>query len=320
MRALITGVTGQDGWYLSSALRAEGVDVFGLVAPGDATGLPPGVVPLPGDLRDASSLRSAVAAAEPDEVYNLAAISSVAQSWHEPEAVADVNGVGVVRLLEAVQSYEAAQGTDRRVRVVQAGSAEIFGDAPAPQDENVPIAPGTPYGAAKAYAHHVVRAYRSAGAWAANAILYNHESPRRPPAFVTRKITLAVAAIAAGRGDQLVLGNLDARRDWGYAGDYADALRRIARHPEPRDFVIATGVSHSIADFVRAAFAEVGITDWSRYVSVDPALQRAGDADEQRGDATLARTLLGWTPSVDFAGLVKLMVDADRAALASAST
>jgi len=318
MRALITGVTGQDGWYLSEALLAEGVTVFGLVAPGDASGRPPGVVPLLGDMRDAASLRSAVDAAEPDEVYNLAAISSVAQSWHEPEAVADVNGVGVVRLLEAVRAFEDGRPAGGRVRVVQAGSAEIFGNAPAPQDESTFIALGTPYGAAKAYAHHVVRAYRGAGAWAANAILYNHESPRRPEAFVTRKITAAAAAIAAGRGARLVLGNLDARRDWGFAGDYTDALRRIARQADPRDFVIATGVSHSIADFVRTAFAEVGIDDWERHVVVDPALQRAGDADEQRGDATLARTVLGWTPTVGFAGLVRLMVDADRAALATA--
>jgi GDPmannose 4,6-dehydratase len=319
MRALITGATGQDGWYLSEALLAEGVAVFGLVAPGDATGLRPGVVPLPGDLRDAASLHAAVAAAEPDEVYNLAAISSVAQSWHDPVAVADVNGVGVVRLLEAVRSYEdAARPQGSRVRVVQAGSAEIFGNAPAPQDERTPVAPSTPYGAAKAYAHHVVAAYRGAGAWAASAILFNHESPRRPEAFVTRKITATVAAIAAGREERLVLGNLDVRRDWGFAGDYADALRRIARHPEPRDFVIATGESHSIADFARAAFAEAGLADWERYVTVDAGLQRAGDADEQRGDASLARRLLGWAPTVGFAGLVRMMVDADRAALASA--
>jgi GDPmannose 4,6-dehydratase len=316
MRALITGATGQDGWYLSAALLAEGVAVFGLVAPGDATGLRPGVVPLPGDLRNADSLRAAVAAAEPDEIYNLAAISSVAQSWHDPVAVAEVNGVGVVRLLEAVRSYEHAARA--RVRLVQAGSAEIFGNAPAPQDERTPVAPSTPYGAAKAYAHHVVGAYRSAGAWAASAILFNHESPRRPEAFVTRKITATVAAIAAGRSEPLVLGNLDVRRDWGFAGDYADALRRIARYPEPRDFVVATGVSHSIADFARAAFAEAGIADWQRYVTVDPELQRAGDADEQRGDASLARRLLGWAPTVGFAGLVRMMVDADRAALASA--
>ena len=315
MRVLVTGVTGQDGWYLSEALHAEGTTVFGLVAPGDPAALPPGVVPVTGHMRDAASLRSAVAAAEPDEVYNLASISSVARSWEDPETVADVNGLGVVRLLVAVREF--SERADRAVRFVQASSAEIFGDAPPPQDEWTPIAPRTPYGAAKAYAQHVVHAYRAAGAWAASAILFNHESPRRLETFVTRKITSTVAAIAAGRADRLVLGNLEVRRDWGYAADYADALRRIARYPEPRDFVVATGVSHSIADFVRVAFAHVGIDDWRRYVSCDPALQRAGDAGEQRGDATPARTLLGWAPTVDFAGLVALMVDADRAALAS---
>ena len=279
MRALVTGVTGQDGWYLSEQLRAGGATVFGLVASADAAPLPPEVVPVPGDMRDAESLRAAVAAAEPDEVYNLASISSVAQSWQDPETVADVNGLGVVRLLLAVREFAESRG--RPVRVVQAGSAEIFGDAPAPQDESTPIAPRTPYGAAKAYAQHVVAAYRAAGDWAASAILFNHESPRRPETFVTRKITRVVAAIAAGQHARLALGNLEARRDWGFAGDYAGALIRIARHSEPRDFVIATGVSSSIADFVRLAFAHIGIDDWSRYVDIDPALQRAGDAGDK---------------------------------------
>jgi GDPmannose 4,6-dehydratase len=313
MRALVTGVTGQDGWYLTERLRADGASVFGLVTSTDTAELPPGVTPLRGDLRDAGSLRAAVAAAEPDEVYNLAAVSSVAQSWQDPETVADVNGVGVVRLLVALRDF--GQRSGRAVRFVQAGSAEIFGAAPAPQDESTPIAPTTPYGAAKAYAQHAVAAYRCAGTWAASAILYNHESPRRPETFVTRKITRAVAAVAAGRPERLTLGNLDARRDWGYAGDYADALVRIARHREPADFVVATGVSATIAEFVRLAFAHVGIDDWRRYVTTDPGLQRSGDVDEQRGDATRARTELGWAPRLDLAGLVALMVDADRAAL-----
>jgi GDPmannose 4,6-dehydratase len=310
VRALVTGVTGQDGWYLSEQLRAGGAEVFGLVSSTDAAGLPPCVTPLAGDLRDATSLARAVRAAEPDEVYNLAAISSVARSWEDPATVADVNGVGVARLLIALRD------SGRPVRFVQASSAEIFGDAPAPQDERTPIAPVTPYGAAKAYAQHVVSAFRHSGVWAASAILYNHESPRRPETFVTRKITRAVAAIAAGRPERLTLGNVDARRDWGYAGDYADALVRIARHREPADFVIATGVSSTIADFVRLAFAHVGIADWDRHVDIDPALQRAGDAGEQRGDAGRARAELGWAPTVGLPGLVALMVDADRAALA----
>jgi GDPmannose 4,6-dehydratase len=251
-----------------------------------------------------------VAVAEPDEVYNLAAISSVARSWEDPETVADVNGVGAVRLLLAARAFGERAG--RVVRFVQASSAEIFGDAPAPQDEHTPIAPRTPYGAAKAYAHHAVAAYRAAGTWAASAILYNHESPRRPPTFVTRKITRTVAAIADGRTQRLALGSLAVRRDWGFAGDYADALIRIARHVEPRDFVIATGVSNSIADFVRLAFAHVGIRDWERYVDLDPALQRTGDAGEQRGDASLARAELGWAPTLDLGELIARMVDADR--------
>jgi len=310
MRALVTGVSGQDGWYLSAALRERGTSVFGLVTSGD-DGCPPGVEPIVGDMRDADSLGAAIAVAEPDEVYNLASLSSVAQSWREPESVADVNGLGVLRLLVALQQFGERSG--RAPRFVQASSAEIFGDAPAPQDERTPIAPTTPYGAAKAFGQHVVAAYRAAGQWAASAIFYNHESPRRPETFVTRKITRGVAAIAAGREDRIVLGNLQVRRDWGFAADYADALIRIAAHPEPRDFVIATGVSSSIADFVRLAFAHVGIEDWERYVELDPALQRAGDAGEQRGDATLARSVLGWAPTVDLAGLVALMMDADRA-------
>ena len=315
MRALVTGVSGQDGWYLSAALRKRGDTVFGLVTSGD-DGCPPEVQPVVGDMRDAASLAAAVEKAEPDEVYNLASLSSVAQSWREPELVADVNGLGVLRLLVAVQAF--GERTGRVPRFVQASSAEIFGDAPAPQDERTLIAPTTPYGAAKAFGQHVVAAYRAAGAWAASAILYNHESPRRPDTFVTRKITRGVAAIAAGRPERIALGNLEARRDWGYAADYADALVRIAGHSEPRDFVIATGVSSSIADFVRLAFAHVGIADWERHVEVDRELQRPGDAGEQRGDATRARAELGWAPSVDLAGLVALMVDADRAELASA--
>jgi GDPmannose 4,6-dehydratase len=313
MRVLVTGVTGQDGWYLAELLQGRGDEVFGLVTSSDPAPLPPGVRAVPGDMRDARSLRSALLSVEPDRVFNLASISSVAQSWEDPETVADVNGVGVVRLLTAIAELQARTG--RSVRFVQASSAEIFGDAPPPQHEGTPIAPRTPYGAAKAYAHHVVSAYRGAGAWAASAILYNHESPRRPDTFVTRKITRTVAAIAAGRAERLTLGNLDARRDWGYARDYADALVRMADQDRPRDFVVATGVSHSIADFVREAFARVGIADWEAYVAVDPALQRAGDANEQRGDASLARSVLGWAPTVDFAGLVALMVDADLAGL-----
>ncbi|MGN6609084.1 MAG: GDP-mannose 4,6-dehydratase [Jatrophihabitans sp.] len=315
MRALVTGVTGQDGWYLTERLQAEGATVIGMVRSENPTAVPPGVETVLGDMRDDASLRAAVAAADPDEVYNLASLSSVGLSWEQPVAVAEVNGVGVLRLLLAVRDH--GERTKRPVRLVQAASAEIFGAAPAPHDETTPLAPRTPYGAAKAYAQHVVRTYRAAGVWAASAILYNHESPRRPDTFVTRKITRTVAAIAAGRADRLVVGNLDARRDWGYAADYADALVRIGRHERPDDFVVATGVSHSIADFVRLAFAHAGIEDWRSYLETDPALQRANDVEDQRGDPAKARRELGWTPTLDLAGLVALMVDADRVALPS---
>lgn len=311
MRAFVTGVTGQDGWYLGELLVAQGHEVYGMVSRDDAAELPAGVRPLVGDMRDATSLRAALAACEPDEVYNLASVSSVAQSWREPELVADVNGMGALRLLDALR--ERADRGGRATRFVQAGSAEIFGDAAAPQDESTSIAPVTPYGAAKAFAQHAVAAYRGAGIWAGSVILFNHESPRRPPEFVTRKITAAAARIASGRDERLALGNLDARRDWGYARDYAEAMTLVARHGEPADFVIATGVSHTIADFVAAAFARVGVSDWRTWVDVDPALQRAADASEQRGDPSRARQVLGWQPTVEFDGLVAMMVDADLA-------
>lgn len=310
MRALITGITGQDGWYLAELLRAQGTELFGLVAAGDDAQLPAGVRAIEGDMRDAASLRAAVEQAEPDQVYNLASISSVAFSWREPELVADVNGLGVLRLLTAVRDWQATAG--REVHVVQASSAEVFGCAAPPQNEDTPIAPTTPYGAAKAYAQHVVRTYRAAGLRASSVILYNHESPRRPPEFVTRKITQAVARIADGRDERLALGSLTSRRDWGYAPDYVAAMALVAARDEPDDFVVATGISHTVGDFVAAAFAAVGIEDWAGYVDLDPAFQRAGDSGEQRGDATRARAVLGWAPTVSFEELVALLVAHDR--------
>ncbi|MFN2519400.1 MAG: GDP-mannose 4,6-dehydratase [Jatrophihabitantaceae bacterium] len=310
-RSLITGVTGQDGWYLSELLRGQGHEVFGLVTDGEPAPVPPEVRPLLGDLGDAASIAAALAVARPNEIYNLAAMSSVAESWRHPERVADINGVGVVRLLHAACALAERRGEP--LRIVQASSAEIFGDASAPQDEQTVIRPTTPYGAAKALAHHAVEVYRSAGLAASSAILYNHESPRRPKHFVTRKITSAVARISCGSHEQLLLGNLEVRRDWGHAADYMRALTMIARHREPGDFVIASGVSRSVEDFVAAAFAYVGIDDWSRHVGVDPALLRAGDPFEKRGDPTRARQVLGWAPEITFEGLVAAMVDADLA-------
>jgi GDPmannose 4,6-dehydratase len=303
VRALITGVTGQDGWYLSEILAEQGYDVFGLVTSDDSAAVPPYVTAFSGDLRDRDSIATALDETEPDEVYNLASMSSVALSWREPELVGDVNGLGTMRLLAALHG--------RDVRFVQASSAEIFGTASPPQDETTPIAPTTPYGASKAFAHHAVAVYREAGLHASSVILFNHESPRRPDTFVTRKITKQVAAIAAGSTEPLRLGTLDVRRDWGYARDYAAAMTLVARHDEPSDFVIATGVSHTIADFAATAFKCVGIDDWLAHVVLDPEYARQGDSPEQRGDAAKARKLLGWAPTVEFDELVLLMVDND---------
>lgn len=310
--ALITGATGQDGWYLAELLRADGHEVFGLALASEVEQMPPDVTPLAGDIRDPASLRRVLERVGPDEIYNLAGVSSVARSWAQPELAAEVNGVGVLGLLHAVWDVVP------QARVVQAGSAEIFGNAPAPQDERTPIRPTSPYGAAKALGQHAVSVYREVGLHAASTILFNHESPRRPGQFVTRKITAAAARIAGGSTDPLVLGNLDVRRDWGHARDYCRAMVLVARHPAPDDFVIATGESHSIADFVAAAFGHVGIDDWQRHVRTDPALERPRDPIEQRGDATRARQVLGWHPQTSFGQLVGEMVDADLVALGGA--
>lgn len=307
-RALITGVTGQDGWYLSRLLCAQGYDVFGLARPGRSHAVPAGVRALDGDVCDAASLRRALEQSAPDEVYNLASVSSVASSWQQPVHTSEVNGMGLVRLLDAVRTQADRGGA--RIRVVQASSSEMFGAGTAPQDESTPLAPRTPYGAAKAFAHHAVRAFRSAGVHASTAILFNHESPRRSERFVTGKIGRAVARIALGSSEQLVLGNLDSVRDWGHAQDYVRAMALIAGHGEPDDFVIASGVSRSVADFVAAAFAHVGIDDWARHVRVEASLARPDDRGAQCGDATRARTVLGWRPEVSFEAMVAELLDA----------
>jgi GDPmannose 4,6-dehydratase len=270
----------------------------------------PGVVLHQGDLTDDASLATVVARSQPDEVYNLAGISSVAFSWERPVLTADVTALGAARLLEQVWQLQERLG--RPVRFVQASSAEIFGDAEiAPQDESTPLRPNSPYGASKAFAHQLVGVYRGRGLHAVSAILYNHESPRRPPTFVTRKITRAAARIALGLERELVLGNLDARRDWGWAPDYVDAMVRSARHEVANDYVVATGQAHSVRDFVAAAFARAGVADWERCIRVDQAFVRPSDAALQLGDATRARTELGWTPTVSFEDLVGRMVEAD---------
>lgn len=314
-RVLVTGVTGQDGSYLAERLVAEGALVHGLVRPGDPAAADlarriPGIALHTGDLADAGSLAGLVAEVGPHEVYHLGGLSSVAASWQRPVVAGAVTGLSAAALLQA--AWDHARRSGEAVRFVQASSAEIFGDpAASPQDESTPVAPTNPYGAAKAYAHHLVGVYRGRGLHASSMILYNHESPRRPATFVTRKITATVAAIARGDVDELVLGNLDARRDWGWAPDYVDAMVRAARRRAGGDYVIATGVAHSVREFVAAAFAAAGIDGWERHLRSDPALLRPVDAGELVGDSGRARRELGWTPTVRFEEIVARMVRAD---------
>ncbi|MCW2530248.1 MAG: NAD-dependent epimerase/dehydratase [Pseudonocardiales bacterium] len=313
--AFITGITGQDGGYLTEKLLAEGVEVHGLIHGGDAlvgelTSRSPGALLHEGDLTDPDGIARLIDEIEPDEIYNLGGISSVALSWKKPLLTGAVTGLGAGAVLEA--AWQLQQRTGREVRVLQASSAEIFGiPDESPQTEATPIRPRTPYGAAKAFGHHLAATYRGRGLAAATCIFYNHESPRRPPAFVTRKITKAAAMIAAGQQDRLLLGTLDVRRDWGWAPDYVDAMCLALRHDAVDDYVIATGESHTIADFVEAAFARVGIADWKSVVETDSAFVRPSDAPDQVGDPTKARNVLGWRPVVSFAELVERMVDAD---------
>ncbi|WP_242532536.1 GDP-mannose 4,6-dehydratase [Nocardioides sp. S5] len=306
-RALITGIGGQDGTYLAERLVGEGMEVHALVlsADGPPAHCPDDVVLHTGDLGDLVATRELVRDVAPTEVYNLAAISSVAQSWDEPDLTAHVNGQAAVALMESARLVGD-------VRLVQASSAEIFGEpAESPQTESTPVAPLNPYGAAKAFAHLSARVFRQRGLHVSSAILYNHESPRRHERFVTRKITSTVAAIARGDADELVLGNLDARRDWGWAPDYVDAMVRAARADEPSDYVVATGRAHSVREFVAAAFAAAGVAEWEHLVRQDQAFFRPADPTELVGDASKAREVLGWAPTVGFEEIVARMVAAD---------
>lgn len=313
-RAFITGITGQDGGYLAERLLSDGWEVHGLVRPDDdATPAFEGaaeVVLHRQDILDHDAVDAIVADVAPEHVYNLAGMSSVALAWERPRGAARINAVGAVGLMEAAWRVQERTGTP--VRFVQASSAEIFGQPDtAPQDESTPLRPVNPYGAAKAYAHLCAGVYRVRGLHAVSLVLYNHESPRRPESFVTRKITAAVARIAQGSDEVLALGNLDARRDWGWAPDYVEAMVRAAEHEHADDYVIGTGRSHSVREFVAAAFARVGIDDWGGRVRIDPRFVRPVDATELVGDAGRARRELGWAPTVGFEEIVARMVEAD---------
>ena len=316
-RALITGITGQDGQYLAELLRENGYDVFGLVTGqrekkvDDLVENYPYVQPLSGDLRDMSSLISALEQSQPDEVYNLGAISFVALSFKQPELTAEVTGLGVLRMLEAIRIVGGAQNNP--IRFYQASSSEMFGKVrESPQTESTPFHPRSPYGVAKAFGHHITVNYReSYGMFGCSGILFNHESPRRGPEFLPRKISQSVARISLGLQQELAVGNLDSRRDWGFAGDYVEAMYMMLQQPEPDHYVIATGDTHSGREFAELAFAHVGIVDWERYVRIDPRHFRPAEVDALIGDASKAKRVLGWEPKVGFQELVALMVDAD---------
>jgi len=316
-RALITGVTGQDGQHLAHLLHEKGYEVFGVVKGQNNPKLEmmrdefPFVEILPGDLADLPSLVKALEVAQPDEVYNLAAISFVALSWNQAELTSNLTGTGVLRMLEAVRMVGGAENNP--IRFYQASSSEMFGKVrEIPQSEKTPFHPRSPYGCAKVFGHHITVNYReSYGLYACSGILFNHEGPRRGVEFVTRKVTNAAARIRLGLQDELVMGNLDAKRDWGYAGDYVKAMWLMLQQPEADDYVIATGETHTIGELVQLAFAEVGLDDWKKYIRQDPKFFRPAEVDLLIGDASKAREKLGWEPEVTFAELVKMMVAHD---------
>ncbi len=316
-RALITGITGQDGLYLGEFLAAKGYEVFGMVRGQSNPKIPivegciPSIQLLEGDLRDLSSLIGVLEMAQPDEIYNLGAISFVGLSFKQPELTGDITGMGVLRMLEAIRIYK--QGSMDGIRFYQASSSEMFGAThESPQRETTQFHPRSPYGAAKVFGHYVTQNYReSYNAWACSGILFNHESPRRGFEFLTRKVTRAVARIALGRQDVLAVGNMDVSRDWGFAGDYVEAMWLMLQQEEPEDYVIATGKTHSVSDLLQIAFNHVGIDDWQPYVMQDERFFRPADVAVLVGDATKARAKLGWHPTVDFKQLIEMMVTAD---------
>ena len=311
--ALITGITGQDGSYLAELLLEKGYRVYGIVRrastlnDGRIRHLLDRIELLDADLVDQLSLIAALRESRADEVYNLAAMSFVGSSFLQPVATGEYTALSVTRILEAIRL------ADWPIRFYQASTSEMFGRAQTvPQNERTPFYPRSPYGVAKLYGHWITVNFReSYDLHASSGILFNHESPRRGLEFVTRKITHGVARIKLGVQDSLKLGNLEAKRDWGFAGDYVEAMWRMLQQETPDDYVVATGETHSVREFVTAAFAAAGIDDWERYVAVDPALFRPAEVDQLIGDATKARERLGWQPRVRFEELVRMMVEAD---------
>jgi GDPmannose 4,6-dehydratase len=320
-RALITGITGQDGSYLAELLLGEGYEVFGLTRRLSADNywriahIRDRVTLIPGDLLDQLSLIRVLEQVKPHELYNLAAMSFVPASWDQPMLTGEFNSQGVTRVLEAVRVV------DPKIKIYQASSSEMFGKVrEVPQRESTPFYPRSPYGVSKAFAHYITVNYReSYNLFAVSGILFNHESPRRGLEFVTRKVTHGVSRIKLGLDTHLSLGNLDAHRDWGFAGDYVRAMWLMLQQDAPDDYVVATGEAHSVRELVEIAFGHAGL-DWQKHVRTDPALLRPAEVDHLIGDSARAREELRWSPSVDFRGLVTMMVDADLARLKGAKS
>ena len=319
-KALITGVTGQDGSYLAEFLLSKGYEVHGIMRRASVfnTERVEHIYQDPhtknksfflhfGDMSDASNLNQLIKNIQPDEIYNLGAQSHVKVSFEIPEYTANIDALGTLRLLDAIRENKI------KTKFYQAGSSEMFGDVlETPQKETTPFNPASPYGAAKVFSHHICKNYREAyGMFICNGILFNHESPRRGKTFVTRKITTGIAAILAGKLEKIYLGNLEATRDWGYAKEYVEAMWLMLQQDKPDDFVIATGETHTIREFLDEAFAVVGIKDWSKYVGIDPKYYRPVEVNTLLGDYSKAKKVLAWEPKVKFKELVKIMMEAD---------
>jgi len=318
-RALITGITGQDGSYLAELLLRQGYEVVGMVRRSSAPNtsridhLLDQITLKPADLLDQLSLLRLIDEVRPHEVYNLAAMSFVPASWDQPMLTGEFNSQGVTRMLDAIRRI------DTSIKIYQASSSEMFGKVrEVPQKETTPFYPRSPYGVSKVFAHYITVNYReSYDLFAVSGILFNHESPRRGLEFVTRKVTHGAARIKLGLADTLSIGNLDAHRDWGFAGDYVRAMWMMLQQATPDDYVIATGISHSVRELIEVAFGRVGL-EWQRHVKVDPALLRPAEVDHLLGDASKAQAQLGWTPAVNFTRLIEMMVDADLERLKAA--